>query len=530
MDKCRTKYSQTTQDARSGWFWIAFCLLLVCGAVTAYALSTHKSVDRVISGQLSKLKERHFSEAYYEYSSPAFQKVNPLQEFKAFILSCPAILEQKSSSIASKTLQGNKAKIVVTLLSNDNEEARIFYSLVRNEGDWKIQKMNVIDKSVVNEDLATTEALEEQVEDHLLALRDHNLISAYYDFFAKDFQNETPFGQFCDYIESHPVLTDFDHLEILETEIDENRAIMDFRLHSDEGTSILRYRFQKAEDGWKIWNLQLTLSAEESERVLMQHPGALEPPIRYFLDALLKQRSEEAYDSTAREFQEITSLSTFENFIHDHPVLQKRDLTDIKMGAIENDVGRVRVNLHDSTGLTALEFKLGYEIGQWRIWGIEVLEAPQILAEDDEMIALADSPLPLSTVQKTEVMPSPPKITDVSVGDTADEKGVIQTALTTLDSTAHTLFFNVNIENGVENTLVTLSLTYVEGNTEAPALSTKLSQKGATIIAFSYNAPKEGWPPGNYLVKVTLDSGEEKIQRFEIRENTLPIISPKKSP
>lgn len=507
MQKFRSK------DSHSGWFWAGCVLAVLCCVAAGYAFTSQRGAERVVSDQLSKLKEKQLSEAYYEYSSEAFQRKVPLLKFKEIVGENRLFYDQQSFRVVSKTVRGNIAKIIVALHSDGREEARVHYSLLRDNGEWKISTMHLVDASNPDPAVATLETLQEQVEDQLAYLQNQDLASAYYDFFATEFRNETPFEQFCEYVQSYPILTEFDQIDVVGHEFDGDDAHIDFRLLSDFDEFFLRYRFKKENGAWRVWNLQLTLSPEESERAIAEHPEALEPPVRYFLDALSTYRFDDAYHSTSREFQDVTSFNTFRDFVQQHPVLQQRDLTDIKTGVIENGVGKMVVNLHDTQGLMSLEFKLGYEVGQWRIWGLEVSGEPE--KEEEGVIALADPP------KESPLAPTvagPTNIFEISIGETVDQKGLILHPETTIDHNAKILFFNVKVENGVEHSLVMLTLDYIDGKMEAPYLSTQLAQKGSSVVSFSYKAPEGGWPIGDYVVKVKLDSGQEKIQKFQITD------------
>ncbi len=617
------------------WFKVLFSILMVGILLGLYGLFFSGEMVNSVQEQLSKLRENRITQAYYEYTTKAFQENTSLENFRDFISLYKVLSDNKSFIVEDQSRSNGTGKVTGVLISNDLNEMNIEYQLVKEEKQWKIQSIRLKELKNGKENDSVTQELVNKVHDQLKALQNDEIMDAYYAYFTKDFQNETPFQVFQEYVVSHPILTSYKNIEFKNRRIEDSTGHVDLVLGSDTGNYILEYVLKRENGDWKIWNLKLVLPPEEAAKKVQTNPDSLVIPVRELLDDLLLDKIETAYQNTAREFQEATSLSAFENFVHTHPVLSQRDLTDIRSGKIENGVGKLRVNLHDDEGLTVIEFKLGYDEGAWKIWGVQVLENPErkdsesysqegdklnqqslaellievikdqlrtlkhqdfvtayyhlhseefqegqtlpdfenfleenplftqgrvvqfdrmmqngkkitlkgilgtfdyknhpvsyeLIKEDDEWkinkFEAFDELEPIAENEDIKIFESEDKdveftdIKKITIGDEVDLNGMIKIPRVVLDQGVNLLFFNIEIEDGKEDSLVTLFLNHVDSSTTAPPLSTKLKKDGSTIISFSYAAPSGGWPEGNYLVKVTTNTGDEHIQGFQLRK------------
>lgn len=624
------------------WFIMLFTLTLLGAVIGIFGVLFNDDMAGVVKGQLDKLREDRITQAYYDYTSKSFQKTTSLEEFRIFLSLYKVLSENKSFTLEKSTRIDDKGKVSGVLVSNELHEMKVEFQLVKEDKKWKIESIRLKEPLQRDGQDSATQELADRVHEQLKALRRDEILDAYYDFLSKDFQRETPFQVFKEYVESNPILTSFKSLDFKERRIEDGMGYVDLSLSSDLGDFILESKLKRENDEWKVWSIRLILPPEEASKKMATDPNALVIPVKQLLNSLLQDNIEKAYHSTAREFQEATSLSSFENFVHTYPALTRRDLTDVKAGLIENGAGKLRVNLHDDEGMTVMEFKLGFDEGQWKIWGVKVVEGPersvidsqkdetktlnhQSLAEklikviheqltdlrhhdtasayytfssqafqdrvsfsqfenliadqpvysearDTEFekmtqqgklitlkgtistfdyksypvkyelvkeygswkinhfetgdlkdeIAMAEKPEAKTNevdIRESEDIDVPTTdIKKITVGDEVDDKGFIKTPRVVIDSDINLLFFNVDIEDGEADSLVTAFLSHVDSGTTAPPLSTKLKRDGRTVVSFSYAAPTGGWPVGNYLIKVTTSTKDEHIQGFQMRK------------
>ncbi len=369
--------SRPPKKSKAGWFWMLFFTVMAGVAIGIWGALFSGDMLDVVSGQLEKIREHRITEAYYEYTSKAFQENTSLENFRNFLTLYKVLSDNKSFRFEDQNRQREAGTITGVLISDDLQEMQAEYQLVREGNIWKIQSIRLKELQKGSDHDSATQQLVNLVHDQLKAMQKDEVMDAYYSYFSREFQNETPLKSFQDYVHSHPILTSYKTLQFNKRQIEDSTGYVDVELGSDKGKYLLEYVLKFANGEWKVWSMRLVLPPDEAAKKSLTDPNALSHPVRDLLDDLLMDKVEKAYSGTAKEFQEATSLAAFEKFVHTYPVLTRRDLTDIRMGSVENGVGKLKVNLHDEDGLTVIEFKLGYDEGVWKIWGVQVLETPE---------------------------------------------------------------------------------------------------------------------------------------------------------
>jgi hypothetical protein len=621
------KTSSKNKGSFPGWFKLLIAIIFAGIIFGFLGLIFAENIASVVEEQLEKIKENRITQAYYDFTSKEFQSSTSLEAFREFINSYPVLAKHKKFILEKKAIYEKEGSIKGVLISENLHEMDVEYRLVKEGHSWKIQSLR-LNESLRNDPPDTSSlALIHKVDGQLKALRDKDATEAYYGFVSKDFQNETSLDAFQKFVQSHSILSLYKGVEYKARKIINDEGFVNLILNSDHGDFFLEYKLVRENGDWKIWSLKLILSPEEAEKAVATDPKAMESSIRSFLDYLHLGDISAAYESTAKEFQETTSIEAFNHFIAYYPVLIERDLVDIKNGQIEDGVGRMHVNLHDEKGMTVIQFRLGFESGDWKIWGVQVLEQPNQkstfekknrekedfaiklqniiqkhledlryqnipaaynsmserykfknpLKEFDDYIvhhpefgfnrtsqlhriALDKKKVSLhgeitsfdyetypikyvlvkengdwkidSFVTLTEQEPiaqnefnlnnpirtplkSPFEITKIEI-TSSDREGHILPSTNNIDKNASFIYINVSVKNGQKGTVIKAVLEHVDSSSSAPFISTSLESNGDLIIAFSYAAPKRGWPTGEYIVKVTAFPGLESIKKFTI--------------
>lgn len=527
------------------WFKVLLSFIVTGILIGFIGVFYSEDVRQVVEGQLGKLRENRITQAYYDYSAKTFQETTSLPDFRKFIARYPAISDNKKFLLDSQSVDNGQAVVTGLLISNDLQEMKVEYQLIKEDEDWKVLSISLQEFLHEDEEELAISELVDLVDKHLKSLRAEEVTEAYYGLLSKNFQRETPLPVFEKYVAEHPIFSNYEDAEFGDRRIENDKGYVDLILTSNSGRYLLEYQLLREQGNWKVWSLRVILPAEEAEKKAATNPEALVPPIRELLDALLVKNIEKAYNSTAKEFQEVTPYHSFEEFVISNPVLLRRDLADIKGGQIDNGVGKLHVNLHDEEGMTVFEFKLGFDEGEWKIWGMQIMDQPETLPDDNSMAPVeVTEPLPLanrvikavqdqfvalrhqdmeiayedSLNKKEEAPPKPLEFAKVVVGDATDDEGFITDPKTMLDPQADQFFTNIDIKNGKKKTKITLFLEHIDSGSSAPPLSTMLQQNGDSMLSLSYQAPTQGWPKGEYLLKVTASSGEEFLHKFQMGE------------
>ena len=359
-----------------GWFKLLIAVTFA-GAVFGFlGLVLNQNITPVVREQLEKIKENRITQAYYDFTSKEFQSTTSLEAFREFINLYPVLAKHKTFILENKSIYEKDGIVKGILISESLHEMDVEYRLVKEGSSWKIQSMR-LNESVRNDPVDSASlALINKVDAQLKAFRDNDITEAYYGFVSKDFQNETSLEAFKQFVQSHPVLSRYTGVEYKGRKIINDQGFVDLVLNSDQGDFFLEYKLIRENGDWRIWSSKLTLPPEIAEKEAATNPKAMESPIRNFLDNLHLGEIQAAYESTAKEFQETTTVEAFKDFITHYQAFTMRDLVDIKNGQIEDGVGRMHVNLHDERGMTEVQFRLGFEDGEWKIWGVQVLKQP----------------------------------------------------------------------------------------------------------------------------------------------------------
>lgn len=613
-----------------GWFKLLVAIMCVGIVFGFLGLLFNENITHVVKEQLEKIKENRITQAYYDYTSKEFQATTSLEAFREFINLYPVLAKHKKFILENKSIHEHEGIVKGMLISDNLHEMDVEYRLIKEGSAWKIQSLRLQESLRSNPAEGPSLALINKVDAQLKALRDNDINEAYYGFVSKDFQSETPLETFRQFVQSHPVLSRYTGIEYKDRKIVNDQGFVDLVLNSDQGDFFLEYKLTRENGNWRIWSLKLTLSPEVAEKEAATNPKAMESPIRNFLDNLHLGQIKAAYETTAKEFQESTSIEAFNDFIAHYPAFTGRDLVDIKNGQIEDGVGRMHVNLHDERGMTVVQFRLGFENGEWKIWGVQVLEQPNHestvelkkkveeegafarklqnmiqkhlddlryqnipaaysamseryriknslddfddyilrhpefafnrssqfyrIALDKRRVSLrgeitsfdydkyfvkydlvkengewkidqftvldAEEPIAVNEFHlNTPVrgsLQNPFQFANIEVAS-SNREGKILPPSDIIDKDAPFIYINVPIKNGKQGTVIKAVLEHVDTASSAPFISTSLEGNGDVIVAFSYAAPKMGWPTGQYIVKVTATNGVEALKKFEIQ-------------
>ena len=622
------------------WIKVLFFVAVIGVLLSILGVVFFNDVDDVIGNQLTKIREKQFTQAYYDYTSKDFQATTSLEVFKDFISLYPILENNIEYTQEEKHVQNDLATVRGTLKSGPFDEIKAEWVLVKENDVWKIASIKLLEKS---EDFTTRsqiKELESAVFDHLSTIKDGEILEAYYSFSSTDFQNDISFTSFKEYVTRHSILSDFIHIVVTDTRIENNRGLINVLLNSEISSNWLcEYSFIREGDQWKVLSLRIILPPDVAKKDIATNPESLVPPVKKVLDHILFGQMRKAYQSTSKDYQKKYSYQDFEEFVQRNNVIIRRDFADIQTGVIENGRGALRVDLHGDKGKTTLEFILRLERGAWLVWDMQIikergqnnasisndLRKTYSVAKDLEVIIqrklsylrnftfskaylefttkrykqynqladfenflgahpefvnnseshfnrialndnLATMRGKITTSQKTTYpvrydfvfeggdwkidaftsLPEEEEIADVEyifdapldkkivepmelssldIGINVDTDGIIVKPSQILKGEIDNLYFNIYIKNGIEKALVTMTLKHVESGSAAPDLTTNLNQDGNTIIVFSYDRPEEGWPDGEYVVKIASSTGLKIMKTFRINKNEHPGVN-----
>ena len=112
--------------------YIVFAVLIV-----TFVLHLTAGMTDVINSQLTALRTDNVVLAY-SYTSKDFQDAASLSTFKQFVNTHPSLKNNESSTFTSREVTNNQGTVKGTLHAKNGAETPVVYSLIKENGTWKI--------------------------------------------------------------------------------------------------------------------------------------------------------------------------------------------------------------------------------------------------------------------------------------------------------------------------------------------------------------------------------------------------------
>jgi hypothetical protein len=349
----------------------------VCFLGALLALVFHQSfseLNSVVEGQLSVLRTKKITEAYYAYSSQEFQANTSFENFKEFIKANPIFLNNTSAVIQDKTLDSDKGRVNLTLYIGQEKEADIVYDLIKENDSWKILKIQLQGKeSFSSEDSSTTEALLAPIKTQLKAFQKHDTLGAYKDLVSKKFQKTLPFDKFKIFVLQHSILNEFNNFDFKRHSIEGHQGSATVILNSLKEIVAVRYNLIEENQHWKIADMRI--SSQDGKTQLKDSEDTAK--MISILEQILSLFKVKEYDKVYQQYiadniKKETTLEAFKKFVKNYSAFSSHESINIKEPLIEDGIGHVVVDLNNEEGITSVEFSLKLFDSEWKVEGIHV--------------------------------------------------------------------------------------------------------------------------------------------------------------
>jgi hypothetical protein len=271
--KCGQKiHPSSTYSSRGGepgrfsprkWI-IRFALIaLAIAAWLAYnQYENQNNIETLVQNQIDAVKEKHFTQAYYEYTSKDFQNSTNLETFREFMNTHSVFSQNVSIKFTKPKEKGNQADLHVILTAKDGSKSDVQYKIEKEENTWKILNLQLVEasKEVSGSEITTaTEELIAPVEKQLKALKNQDIIGSFEGIVSKDFKKNTPLEQFKTFVKNYPILTQFKTFSYQSHSIENNMGNIIVILNPEEEHIPLDYELVMEDGQWKILQLQIVL-------------------------------------------------------------------------------------------------------------------------------------------------------------------------------------------------------------------------------------------------------------------------------
>lgn len=517
--KCGRSLQQPSLDTQKKKIpkWCKVFLSLSVATIFLFAWFSFSSDDLTdsIEGQLSALRAHSITEAYYQYTTRDFQTNVPLPRFREIINGYAALAQNKEIRLDDRLIQNGLATLKGMLTSVDGGTVPVTYELVKEDNIWKIDSMLLAMPTARSTSSAAFADWLIPIDAMLRALREKNVGRGYNDSTSSEFKKATTLDDFKKYVERYTILTSHKNLVVQSQETQQNSADVTVVLNPDEEAVPVRFMLTRENGNWKIWNMYVVLPYSPAVTALLGDVQSLRPVVAAFLNQLQANEYEQAYDTvTSKEFQKTSTLSEFHAFLKKYPMLMQHDSIEYGKPTIIEGTGTLPVDLVFKNGTAHVDFVLGIQNDEWKIWGIKVVKY------NEESSSTAPSVSPREEPEEASVKPPSPndlKFERIEVGDKVDEVGNIINPQKFVQVSSGNIYVNLFIHNAVKGSKVDLTIEHIASHTVLPVVSTTLEKEGDSRLSFSFQAPSQGWPRGRYQMRAESTTGVSRDFVFDVR-------------
>lgn len=544
------------------WFKILIAVIAVGALIAVVAYQFSDNIEEVVDSQLNSIRDNKITEAYYGFTSKDFQNATSLETFKDFIKVHPALSQNKSFTSTNRTIKNNIGILEGTLTAEDNNETPVEFTLIKEEGKWKILGINFTaadgnsnppaqeSKPSSNEkdptptptgsalskpgkkiNITSSAQLYTPVAMQLRAIQNSDLSTAYNELSAAEFKMLISPLDFKAIVDRHPILSSFSSYDFKKHSFEKNLGTVLVILDPRDKAIPIEYRLIKEDGNWKILSFNAIDQSNENNPLgpdqnilaianvspsnnVQKTPennetfnsAAIEDMIKSQISYLKMDDLVKAYSSafTTKGLRDATNLNDFGTYVQNHPALILNKSIDFNKFTMKNGTLTINVVFIDSdTEKYPAAYTLAKEDGKWKIDHFEV----------------ADTPLPVSETQPQPKAPgqaSPMELAKAVFGTQVDNQGIVQIPQATFKSSAGYIFINVYVKNGQAGTKIDQQLIQKESGIRSAVGSTKLQKNGDAVLSFGYPAPTGGWSKGTYQLAVKSSTGVETTFVFTV--------------
>jgi len=493
---CGNRLSEEPVKRFPGWLKGLIALLLVGALVGLFIQLKKNDAEETIKNQLNALKTGKLTEAYYQYTSKEFQKATSLEKFKEVIRSFPLLTQVSNLSIDEKDEEDDQESIKATLESDDNQSFKMDYGLVKEDGDWKIVFFKLAEAPhPMEEKQNSAENPLDILDGQLDALKANQVDSAYSDYVTKDFKKATSLSAFKEFVQSHPILSNFTSKKHGAFSDTKGIKKIKFWLSDDQGNrNILEYTLAKEGDKWKVRGMELLPDDVEpiDEQAATVDPSHLSEQINNFIELIKKGEFDKAYnDFTTENFKNATSLDVFTNTLKTYNSFIHNQSIEFKKTSLKGKIGTVIAVLKDGNDdARTAQFDMVPAADTWKIEQVLIFKMP----EKDSLT-----------------------FKSIEVGTQKNENNDIIDPTDVLKSPPRNIYVNVYVDNVRKGDKITVTLVNDKLKIKSAPVDHISDTDAISYVSFFYfTGPESGWPPGEYKVVAQSSNGAEITSNFTI--------------
>lgn len=354
----------------------------------------------------------------------------------------------------------------------------------------------------------------EPINEQLGDFRNKQIDQAYNTTLSKEFQDSTSLEKFKEFVQSYPILSKHAEVEVQTPTKQGDKVELRVVLNPDTDAVPVDYLLVNEEGQWKVWNIIVTPQYRGISESLIKNLATIKQPVQEQLQAFKDQDIAKAYyNFSSKEFQKTTSIDAFRKFVSEYPILTQFNTFDLSEPTFSKATGSVKATLYGTNVTAILQYALGIENEEWKIWSLQVVkqsgtaEPPKTLPVPPQIIITQEPP---------SVNGLPMEFTKMEIGIHVNDRGEIIDPSNILQIGKGEIYVNLFLSHGKKGVTIDMLIEHTESHTRIPKISTTLQQDGSAMLSFVFASPTLGWPKGSYQIKVVSSDGQEKTYPFNV--------------
>lgn len=257
------------------WLKLLLGLLLLGVASIVLVILLSGDLTDTVSDQLQTIKEGKLTEAYYNYTSKAFQEATSLSNFREFMNVYPVFSHHRSVRFIDRNTDNDSGFLHAMILTEKGMEIPVQYRLVKEQDKWKIdsiklEDMGAANSSKIKEDQTLLKPLEATIKEQMKQIRLKNLKKAYEEYTSIEFQKTTTFNEFEEFIQDNPSFSENQSVELDDLSFNNNVATLAGILKTADGKVYpVEYDLVDEKGVWKIFHVQVLNSDQRTREAIL---------------------------------------------------------------------------------------------------------------------------------------------------------------------------------------------------------------------------------------------------------------------
>lgn len=361
-----------------------FGILIVLGAILVSLLLVYldknhpDQPEAIVKTQIESIQEGKWTEAYYSFTSKEFQAATSLEEFKRYIRAFPEF--QKNSRLSIESVRDeNNLKEVDTVIENPGAKPlKIEFQLIKEDDKWKILNFRIGTEEKTELNSAQKAAIT-AIEEMLKFIKNGEYEKAYNNLTTLGFQKEFTLGAFKDFLKSYPILAIFTYTELTDISDVDDVIVANISFENSSQKASTSFTLKKVASNWKVEKIKILGQDAKPGVAKAFNEEEVALPIKQLLYLIKNKNSDKAYQIyTSQAFKDSTSLSNFQKFIEENPILTEYKLPELKKLQFNNNIAEYTVIL-DKPPEKPQEalFSLIKEKGEWKVLQIQLNETEE---------------------------------------------------------------------------------------------------------------------------------------------------------